>query len=250
MSKKSAAGPPQAASKRHAPEGASRELPAGLEWFVAVGLALVMLLRPVWDGSVYEYSNLWFLYGISILFAVWSVAFLMSGGSLRFVRHLALFGAFLAVAGLLGFGTIHADQTGRALQLWLSYLMLFLLTSNALRSRATVAVVFGAFVVATFGEVVFSWVHHQYILPYIRRQIMEHPTLLMSYFGAAALTPELASRLNANRAFGSFLFANALAAYHVLGIPYFIGELVNSYGHYRRLPRERAVEPGTASPYS
>jgi hypothetical protein len=72
----------------------------------------------------------------------------------------------------------------------------------------------------------------------------------MSYFGAAALTPELASRLNANRAFGSFLFANALAAYLVLGIPYFIGELVNSYGHYRRLPRERAVEPGTASPYS
>ncbi len=39
------------------------------------------------------------------------------------------------------------------------------------------------------------------------------PRQLLIQFSTPELTPELAHRLNINRAFGSFLFANALAAF-------------------------------------
>jgi O-antigen ligase len=68
-----------------------------------------------------------------------------------------------------------------------------------------------------------------------------NPRLLMFHFGTPTLTPELASRLNANRAFGSFLFANALAAYLILGIPYMIGECANGLLRFRSTSRGQAA---------
>ena len=63
----------------------------------------------------------------------------------------------------------------------------------------------------------------------MREQIRLHPELLQQYFDVDMLTPELVNRLEVNRAFGSLLFPNALAAFVILGIPLAFGEVIQKF---------------------
>lgn len=209
------------------------------EAVTALSLAGVVLVRPFWDGVTFEYGNFYFLWVILAAFAFWGVRTLIRGGSIRFSRHLLLLGGFVVVAALLGSRTVAVDPTYRGLLLWTGYFFLFAVAANALRSRWAIGLVLGAFVVATFGETILSFIHYYFVLPTIRRQLIADPRQLLIQFSTPELTPELAHRLNINRAFGSFLFANALAAFLILGIPYFVGEAFRSVHCFREGKRLR-----------
>jgi hypothetical protein len=217
--------------------------PAVFELLMAVGLGLVVVGRPFRDGATYEYDNFYFLAVIAALFAVWGVRFLWRGGNLRFERPLGLFALFLLVAGLTGLGAIYAELTIRGLLIWTGHFLLFFLVVNALRSRRAVGILLAFFVVAVAAEVVYALVHYHYTLPFVREQMIKNPALIAVAVGPERSSPEFIHRLNANRAFGSFLFANALAAFLVLGIPYLVGEAANSLWRFRRARADGESEP-------
>lgn len=191
-------------------------------------LTVPMLFRPWLDGITYPTDNFYFVWWAAILFAIWAVRLLMRGERIRFGVPMAILAGFWVVAALTGFGTTQFDSTYRALILWASYFFLFALATNALRSRAAIGIVLGGFVVSSLAETLWSLVHFKYVLPLVRESILQNPRLLKIYFGSSEARPELIHRLNVNRAFGTLLFPNALAAFLVLGIPYALGESVRS----------------------
>ncbi len=226
------------------PPAESKPATAPLPWWksvlhepLALGLVPLILIRPWLDGVTYPTDNFYFVWGTMILFALWAVRLLMRGEPIRFGIPIMLLAGFWCVAVLTAFGTVQFDATYRHLILWAGNLALFIVVTNGVRSTAALAIVLGAFVVSSLAESVWSLIHYRYILPYVRETIMSNPALLKTYFGTSELLPELAHRLEVNRAFGSLLFPNALSALLILGIPYAVTGTVQ---FVRLLKRDRA----------
>lgn len=209
----------------------------------AVGLGILIFLRPFRDGVTWEYDNFYFLWGIIVLFTVWGIRAVLRGENLRFRRHVYLLGAFLCVAALTTLGAVRLDNSYRTLLIWIGHFLLFVLAANALRNRAAVGLVLGTFVACTLVEAIYALVHYHYVLPYVRQRMIQDPNLLLAQFGTTELSPDLAHRLNVKRAFGSLLFANALAAFLVLGIPYLAGEAANRLRSFIARRHEAILEP-------
>ena len=77
----------------------------------------------------------------------------------------------------------------------------------------------------------------------MREVLMGNSDILYSFCGTRELTPDLKHRLGMNRAFGTFLFPNALAAFLILAIPYLLSELWASW-HDRASGVEAVEEDG------
>lgn len=195
------------------------------QFAIANGLAIIVLMRVSVDGMTFPHYNIPFLWGIALLTILWGTLTLMRGAKIDLSGFHYLLLALLATAALLGFGTFQPDNTIRALLNWSAYIALFALASAALRSRLSLGVVLGAFIVAALVEAVFAHWHLHYILPDVRQLLQQDPDMVKVDMGMSELTPELVHRLNSNRAFGSFLFPNALGAFMALAAPTALGIL-------------------------
>lgn len=193
--------------------------------YVAIGIALVIFFRPWRDGLTYPAFNTYFLWATVFLTGLWGFRLLLRGERVRFGAPIALFSAYLFIAWVTGFGTVQYDATHRALLFWTGYLFLFVLCTNALRTRMAVGIVLGAYIVSVAANALWAVLHYEYMLPLMREQLAQDPALLRRFFGTEVLTAELKRRLEVNRAFGSLLFPNALAAFLILSIPYLVGEM-------------------------
>lgn len=228
---------PTGADLRDQAEGAASGEPPRLDplWRrlarepIAWGLALIILLRPWIDGITHPLYNAYFLWVIVFLFALWAAGLLTGRATVRFEKAALLLAGFLVVAAVTALDTVQKDATYRALLLWVGYGFVFMLAANGLRTRTAIGIVVSAFVVVSLAEAAVALAHYRYVLPATRLQVKTDPSLLRSHFGADVLTPELAHRLNVNRAFGTMLFPNALAAFLILGIPYLAAETRYAY---------------------
>lgn len=210
---------------------------------IALGLTVPIIVRPWLDGVTYPTDNFYFVWAVILLFTLWGVQVLFRGLSVRFLLPTGILAGFWVVAGLTAFDTTQLDTTYRALILWAGYFFLFVLTVNAVRTPAAIGIVLTAFVFTSFAETVWSLIHFKYMLPMVRESVLKEPLLLKTYFGTLIPGPELVHRLNVNRAFGSLLFPNALAAFLILGIPFAIAESARSVGILINLFRAWRVEP-------
>jgi O-antigen ligase len=225
---------------------------------VAWGVAIIVFLRPIRDGITFPTSNTYFLWLILFLFALWAARVLLRSEGIRRGTPLALLGGFLAVAALTGFNTFQADATLSHLMIWSSYLFLFALAANALRTPTALGIVLGSFLIVSFLEALYAVIHLNWILPVTRLKVMSDPSLLLQYFNTTVLTPELADRLNKVRAFGTLLFPNALAGFLILGIPYAlfqalssassIAEAAHDRGRQKAAPPAPHEAPGVSNP--
>ncbi|HEO70104.1 MAG TPA: hypothetical protein ENN80_02500, partial [Candidatus Hydrogenedentes bacterium] len=207
---------------------------------IAMCLVVPIALRPWLDGITYPTDNFYFLWYLALLFAIWSVRLLLRGEALRFGKPIALFAAFFVIAVLTGLGTVEVYTTYRMLLMWAMYFFLFILVTNGIRTRLAAAILLGAFALVYLAESLWGLLHLHYVLPFVRHLVKAQPGLLVQYFGTEELTPELAHRLNTNRAFGSLLFPNALGAFLVLGIPYALAGSIRGICEFLTAWRDRA----------
>mgnify|MGYP000725347966 CR=1 FL=1 len=212
---------------------------------IALGLGALILVRPWLDGITYPTDNFYFVWGILALFTLWAAQVLLRGTRIWFGIPILLLSGFWLIAAATAWSTIQFDATYRALIVWGGHLCLFMLACNALRTRIAIGIVLTAFVASSLAETVWSLVHFHYVLPYVRESVMRTPALLKQYFGTTNLSPELVHRLEVNRAFGSLLFPNALAALLVIGIPYaFAGSIHGAASLLRELRPARRTPRG------
>jgi hypothetical protein len=202
----------------------------------ALGLIVPILARPWLDGITYPTDNFYFVWMVAILAATFAVKAWRDKLPLRAAMPLALLGGYWLLSLVFSVFSVQYDSTFRSLILWASYLLLFYVASNGIRSRTGFGIVMGAFVLTTLIETIYSFIHYQYVLPYVRDAVLQSPQILSDYFGTTDITPELAHRLNVNRAFGSLLFPNALAAFLIIGIPILAGYAWSAHIQYRNLP--------------
>jgi O-antigen ligase len=239
------------------PKGATRPAPAVApaaastgpgadEIILALGLGMVIFLRPWFDGVVYPEKNVFFIWPVVLLAMLWGVRYARRGERFRFVTPTLLLTGFLGVALLGMLDTAQYHNTYKSLLVWTGNLLVFVLAANGLRTRKAIAIVLGAFVVTSIGETIWSIIHVNYVLPATRQEVDSNPLLMRLYFHTDTLTPALRDRLNSNRAFGSFLLANTLAAWVLLGIPVALGGAgysIVSLGRRLRRKAEECVAP-------
>ena len=195
---------------------------------VALGLVPLILLRPFSDGPTYPTNNFYFVVGIMALLAVWGARMLSRGEPIRFATPMLLLLAFWVVAIITASSAVQFDATYRTIVIWAGHLGLFFIILNGVRSRTAIGIVLTAFMAVFFVEAAWGLMHMKYILPFVRDSVMHDPGLRKVYFGSTELDPELIHRLEVNRAFGSFLFPNALGAFLIMGIPYAAAGTVTS----------------------
>ena len=186
----------------------------------SVGLIALALFRHWIDGYTFPTDNLYFSAGIFYLTALWALRMLAGIDRPRHILPNLLLLLFLLGGIATSFSSIQLDRTYRELLYWATYLALFFLTTNALRSRRSFGILIAGLSVAMAMQTIFSILHFYYLLPTLRDMLMQSPELRKNYFGVDEFTPELVRRFNINRAFGSLLFPNGLAAFLILGLPF------------------------------
>ncbi len=208
---------------------------------MALGLGLLIVLRPWRDGLTFPAFNAYFFAIVLALGAAWCARGLLRPVSLRAPVPLFLLAAFLGVAWLTGYASYAYDPTSRGLQRLVVYLLLFVLASNGLRTRRAVCIVLGAMVAGWLLNSLWTIFHYNVMLRGMRQVLKDNPQVMQLYFGSTEVNPELKHRIESNRAFGTFLFPNALGAYLILGIPILGAVLPNAMAALRSLsgPRER-----------
>lgn len=195
---------------------------------VPLGLGLLAALRPWLDGITYPTDNFYFVWGMVVLVGVWGIRALMQREPIRFGVPILLLGLFWVVSAITAADTVQYDSTYRTLILWAGHFLLFLLATNALRTKTEIGVALTVFVIVSLVETAYSLIHLKYVIPLVRQTVMADPSVLVRYFGTTKPSAELVHRLQVNRAFGSLLFPNALAAFLILGIPYALGGAAHS----------------------
>jgi O-antigen ligase len=210
-------------------------------FFLIIGQ--IILIRPWIDGATYPQANAGFVCSVVVLTALWGARQLMRGSRLHNVGLVVALGAVLGIAYLTTFASIRVDQSQRQLLMWACYFFLFVLSSNAIRSRGVIGGLVALLVGVAFYEAIYSILQLEYVLPAIRAELGVNPALLVHEFKSDVLTPDLRDRLLVNRAFGSFLFPNALAAYLVLVIPVAIAGVANLLGRLRAPSAEPETDP-------
>jgi tetratricopeptide (TPR) repeat protein len=217
---------------------------------LALGLAPIVILRPWLDGLTYPTDNFYYTWGILALFALWAAKVTLRAEPVRFGIPLLLLGGFWAVAAMTFLGTVQVDTTYRALVIWAGHLCLFILVTNGIRSRTAIGIVLVAFVTTSLVETIYSLIHFRYILPFVREAVLQDPSLAKEHFGTTQLNAALVHRLQVNRAFGSLLFPNALAAFLILSLPYVFTGAVHSVATLTRGLRAGRVAAKPGSPWA
>ena len=192
----------------------------------AYGLAVLTILRPWLDGMTYPGDNLYFLAGILVLTVMWALRTLLRGGGVRHLLPSGLLLAYILLALVMLPATYQVDRTVEQVLLWSGYFALFFMVSNGMRARKTALLVLGGFLVSAFYEAIYAIIHFQFTLDYVRLLMTQDPETLKPLLGVDEITPEVIRRLNINRAFGTMLQPNSLAALMLLGAPTALGGLV------------------------
>ena len=209
----------------------------GYQLGLANGVAALVLLRPWVDGITFPQFNVHFLLGAIGLFVLWGGRVAFVGEPIRFGKPVLIALGFLLVALLTGARTFQADATYRGLMIWTGYVLLFIVVSSGVRTRLAVGLVLGAFICVFLSEAAYAILHLKYRMPELRAHLQAHPEMAGLHMGQPGMSQELFFRINTNRAFGTFLFPNALAAFLILGIPLCLGGVVSCVSALReRLP--------------
>jgi len=220
------------------------------EWLTALVLGGIALLRPWQDGMTFPSVNNYYLWAQAALFALVGARMLVRRERLRFPLLVWLFAAFLAVAVLTTLDTVQYNNSYRTLLVWAGHFFLFVVASQTLRRPRSFAIVLSGFVAGAFAEAAFSVMHLKYYLPLVRERVQTDPSLVQRYFSAGELNPEIARRLNTNRAFGTFLFPNALAGYMLLCVPFALGASIYSIRALRTLLNRTDGRPARSDAYA
>lgn len=212
----------------------------------ALGLSILMLLRPWLDGYTFQTDNVYFIWGTMLCFITWGVRTVLSGAEVRAWKPALLFATFPAIACLLLSQSINYNESFRGLIIWPTYVIIFFLVANLASNPRIFRVLVGAVAISVAAEAVFAIMQYRYILPFLRLLIQNDPRLLEEQFDTGDPTVELARRFNINRAFGTVLFPNALAAFLITWIPLFAAAAWNNLQSWRQqsaAPAPRPADP-------
>lgn len=202
---------------------------------VALGVAVFIFLRPWRDGLTFPAFNAYYTAFVIALATLWCARAIIRGDPLRYPVPMGLLGGFLVVSFLAGFNSISYDPTHRSLQQIAVYLMLFVTVVNVIRTPRAFTIVLVGMGIGWLVSSLWAMFHFYVMLPGMRQILMGNPQLVQQYFMADGFSPELKNRLESNRAFGTFLFPNALGAYLVLGIPALFVAARESIGRLRSM---------------
>ncbi|GMW03660.1 MAG: hypothetical protein AMXMBFR84_47940 [Candidatus Hydrogenedentota bacterium] len=219
------------------------------EWVSAILIGLVVFLRPWNDGITYPDRNAYFLFVILAACVFWAVRPAIGRISFRSCVPVSMLLGYLAIAGVATWYSVQYGASYRSFMIWSGHVLLFALMANGFRTRQTLALVLVFFAVTSLAETLFSFMHVKWIMPATREQIMTNPMLLRQYFRSDVLTPDIQHRLESNRATGTLLFANALGAWLILGIPFALGIIGYSFARLKSRMRS-GVEVNPADPES
>lgn len=185
----------------------------------ALGIGLLLILRAWLDGYTFPLDNIYFAWGIWMMCGIWAIQLLRVPKKLYLPPPIWIFAGIIVWLHVTAPFAYQYYNTHQMLWLWLSYALLFLLCLNTLRDPKVAGLLLIIYLGAMGAQALFSILHFEYLLPHLRK-IVQNPAVLRSYFNTDTITPEMARRFMMNRAFGSMLFPNALAAYLILGIPF------------------------------
>lgn len=213
------------------------------------GLAAVVLLRHWMDGITYPGDNAYFNCAVLYLFVLWGARTLLRGGRMRYRAPLLLLGGFLLVNAVTTFSGYEIATSYRTVLVWCSSFALFVLTANGLRSRTSISIIIGSLAAAELCHAIYAIIQFEYVFDYTRQWLMENPARLHSFFGPEPPTPELMRRLNLNRAFGTMLFPNALAAFLILAMPLSACGAVFSVLRHNEAAADQSARPPRAASF-
>lgn len=196
---------------------------------LAAFLGLLLFFRPLVDGIVFAHYNNYFVWGAALFAALWGGRALLRGEGPKVGLAGWLLFLFVLFAALTARFSISIDETNHALPIWASYTLLYVAARNLCRDARARSMCLAFFGAGLAAECLFSLFHLAHILPMMRMEVNSNPGAVASSFGAAAVTEDIRHRLESNRAFGSFMFPNALAAYVVLGIPWGIAGTLTAW---------------------
>lgn len=201
---------------------------------VALGLVPLILLRPWLDGVTYPTTNFYFVWGVAALACVFVARMLIRGAEPRFKTGTLLLAGYWVVGLMTLASTVQYGATYRSVVIWAGHVFLFIALVNGVRTRTGITVVLAAFLTVVFAESVYSLIHFKYILPMMRETVMQDPDLMRAKFGSDMNSQDLIHRLQVNRAFGSLLFPNALAAFLIVALPVAAAECARAFrGRWR-----------------
>ena len=185
----------------------------------ALGISLIVLGRSWLDGYTFPLDNIYFTWAIYLLCVLWMIRVLRGQEALRMPAP----GIIIAVVVLWLFVTAPSSTqyyaTSQMLWLWLGYGILFIMCLNLARNPRVSGMLLAVFLAALTFQAIFSILHFEFLLPFLRKAV-QNPAILRRYFHTDVISPEMARRFMVNRAFGTMLFPNALAAYLLLGFPF------------------------------
>lgn len=215
----------------------------GLAIHPAAGLCVLLLLRPWIDGYSFQTDNMYFVWGLALCCMVWGVRTVMRGTAVRAWLPALLFAAYPFIGLLLSGRSIYYYDTYRALILWTTYVFTFFLVANLATNPKVRRILIAVILLSIVAEAVFAIMQYRYILPFLRGMIQQDPNIVRTMFGADPDSPELTRRFNVNRAWGTVLFPNALAAFLITWIPLLVACLWNNVLAWREMSANTDVAP-------
>lgn len=208
-----------------------------------LGVALLLLGRSWLDGYTYFLDNMYFTWCIYLLWGQWLLRVFKKKDRLYLPVPALLFAVFLIWVLITTPASLQPFNTYQQLWLWLAYGLLFLLCINLCMDKHASRFLLTIFLVALSMQALFAILHFEFLLPHLRR-LVQDPAILRQYFKTDVISAEMARRFMVNRAFGSMLFPNALAAYLLLGTPFL---LIMSLPYLRRF-KERLQQKALLLP--
>ena len=131
----------------------------------ALGLAAIVLLRPWLDAFTFPVDNMYFLWGVLVIFVLWGVRVVMRKEQVYYWVPAALLGLFVAWAWATSGSAYNYATAYRALLLWATYFFLFLLAANLCRDVLSRRILIGSAVVVLGLQAGFALLQYFYILP-------------------------------------------------------------------------------------
>lgn len=184
-----------------------------------LGIGLVLLGRSWLDGYTFPLDNIYFTWSIYLLCVLWLLRVLRKQDTFRMPPPVVIMAAVVFWLFATASFSIQYYATYQMLWLWLGYGVLFVMCLNITCDRRVSGILLAIFLAALGLQAAFSILHFEFLLPFLRKAVM-NPAILRRYFNTDVISPEMARRFMVNRAFGTLLFPNALAAYLLLGLPF------------------------------
>ena len=200
---------------------------SGLRTFFIIGISVLVFLRPLFSGLTYPWSNTYIQTVILILSLVWVLR--VCWGKEPFFRTrldipVLTFFLLITVSSLKSVGsTLSLDFIYQ----FMSYVLLFFLVVNNLRTREAKRAVIFALLLST--AIVALYGIYQYYLG------LEKTREVVQKYYSNEYPPEFMARLATNKTFSTFVFPPALAGFLLLVMPVSISMCLTSKKWWRVL---------------